>query len=182
MKKDLQIHNWYTPLKQRYNRVRIVHCTKYKLDVTAPTEPNRICGAPRDRVDPPITICLACADPASLVRCDRPKEFELLRWPGLHCHLQLKCSREVSTPHSTPPVDSISRQVAYSSPIPPQLFGFLAAVLVAVGVAVMSLSFVQQMNAKSEGSITKELPLVILSSSLLGFGSLFVLLWSGVYV
>lgn len=52
----------------------------------------------------------------------------------------------------------------------------------ALGLAVMSLSFVQQMNAKSEGSIAKELPLVFISSALLGFGSLLVLLWSGVYV
>ncbi|CAM9660221.1 unnamed protein product [Scytosiphon promiscuus] len=50
------------------------------------------------------------------------------------------------------------------------------------GLALMSLSFVQQMNARKEQSITKDLPLVLTSSGLLGFGSLFVLLWSGVYV
>lgn len=73
--------------------------------------------------------------------------------------------------------------MAYSSPIPPQLYGPLAAILVAAGLGFMSMSFVQQMNAsRAEQSVAKELPLVLTSSALLGFGVLFVLLWSGVYI
>ena len=72
--------------------------------------------------------------------------------------------------------------MAYSSPVSPQLYGPLAAVFVTAGLAFMSISFVQQMNARKEQSVTKDLPLVLTSSALLGFGSLFVLLWSGVYV
>lgn len=75
------------------------------------------------------------------------------------------------------------RQVAYSSPVPPQLYGPLAAVFVTGGLAFMSISFVQQMNAtKADQSVTKDFPLVLTSSALLGCGALFVLLWSGVYV
>lgn len=73
-------------------------------------------------------------------------------------------------------------EVAYSSPVPPQLYGTLGAALVTAGLGFMSVSFVQQMNAKKEQSVTKDLPLVLTSSALLGFGTLFVLLWSGVYV
>lgn len=80
----------------------------------------------------------------------------------------------------TPPL--LVSQVAYSSPVSPQLYGLLAAVLVTAGLGFMSISFVQQMNATKEQSVTKDLPLVLTSSALLGFGSLFVLLWSGVYV
>lgn len=77
----------------------------------------------------------------------------------------------------------LSGQVAYSSPISPQLYGLFAAILVAGGLGVMSMSFVQQMSAtRVEQSVAKELPLVLTSSALLGFGILFVLLWSGVYV
>ncbi|CAN0514176.1 unnamed protein product, partial [Scytosiphon promiscuus] len=68
------------------------------------------------------------------------------------------------------------------SPVPPQLYGTLGAALVTAGLGFMSVSFVQQMNAKKEQSVTKDLPLVLTSSALLGFGTLFVLLWSGVYV
>ncbi|CAM9422792.1 unnamed protein product [Hapterophycus canaliculatus] len=73
-------------------------------------------------------------------------------------------------------------EVAYSSPVLPQYYGPLAAAFVTAGLALMSVSFVQQMNARKEQSIAKDLPLVLTSSGLLGFGSLFVLLWSGVYV
>lgn len=74
-------------------------------------------------------------------------------------------------------------QVQYSSPVPPQFYGPLAAILLAAGLSFMSMSFIQQMSAvKAEQSILKELPLVLASSSLLGFGVLFLLLWSGVHV
>ncbi|CAM9752496.1 unnamed protein product, partial [Ascophyllum nodosum] len=76
-------------------------------------------------------------------------------------------------------------QVVYSSPISPQLYGPLGATLVTAGLGFMSISFVQQMNAKTKRakqSVTKDLPLVLTSSFLLGFGALFVMLWSGVYV
>ncbi|CAM9428832.1 unnamed protein product [Ectocarpus fasciculatus] len=72
--------------------------------------------------------------------------------------------------------------VAYSSPIPPQFYGPLAAVFVVAGLAFMSVSFMQQMSARKEQSAAKDLPLALTSSAFLGFGALFVLLWSGVYV
>lgn len=104
----------------------------------------------------------------------------LLYEPGLY-----ECFHDLTFPVTLSFVMSLllsSGQVAYSSPVSPENFGSLAVLFVAAGLTVMSLSFVQQMNAKSEGSIVKELPLVLMSSALLGFGSLFVLLWSGVYV
>lgn len=74
-------------------------------------------------------------------------------------------------------------QVAYSSPVSPQLYGSLAAVLVTAGLGFMSVAFVQQMSAsRAEQSITKDLPLVLTSSALLGLGTLFVFLWSGVFI
>lgn len=74
-------------------------------------------------------------------------------------------------------------QVSYSSPVPLHFYGPLAAVLMVAGLGLMSVSFVQQMNVtRAEQSIAKELPLVLASSTLLGFGSLFLLLWSGVHV
>lgn len=74
-------------------------------------------------------------------------------------------------------------QVQYSSPVSPQLYGPLAAILVAAGLGFMSMSFVQQMKAnRAEQSIAKDLPLVVTSSTFLGFGALFLLLWSGVHV
>lgn len=93
------------------------------------------------------------------------------------------CKNAIQIRRCAPPTPLlVCQQVAYSSPISPKWFGPLAAVFVMSGLAIMSISFVQQMNARKEQSVMKDLPLVLTSSALLGFGSLFVLLWSGVYV
>lgn len=79
--------------------------------------------------------------------------------------------------------NALNSQVPYSSPISPTLYGPLGAILVTAGLGFLSMSFVQQMNAtRADQSVTKDLPLVFTSSALLGFGALFVMLWSGVYV
>ncbi|CAM9860709.1 unnamed protein product, partial [Discosporangium mesarthrocarpum] len=74
-------------------------------------------------------------------------------------------------------------QVPFASPVPPDLYGLFAAVLMAAGLGFMAMFFIQQMKVAGSGqSILKDMPLALTSSILLGFGVLFVLLWSGVYV
>ncbi|CAM9125309.1 unnamed protein product [Choristocarpus tenellus] len=73
--------------------------------------------------------------------------------------------------------------VPYSSPVPLVLYGPLAVHLVGAGLGVMAMYSIQQMKVTKNGqSIVKDISLALTSSLLLGFGVLFGLLWSGVYV
>jgi Oligosaccharyltransferase subunit 5 len=74
-------------------------------------------------------------------------------------------------------------QSPYSSPVPLEMYGHLAVGLLLAGLLFLAAFFDYEMGAtKATRSLSRELPLAVASSLLLGFGGLFATLWAGVYV
>ncbi|KAK9804691.1 hypothetical protein WJX72_000148 [[Myrmecia] bisecta] len=74
-------------------------------------------------------------------------------------------------------------RVVLDSPIPVSLFPMLAILLIGGGLVSTASFFVYEVrNTKFSRQLTYEIFLGTLSSVLLGFGVLFLLLWTGVYV
>jgi len=73
--------------------------------------------------------------------------------------------------------------VPYFPAINPAFFPTLWIILVSLGIFFMGWFFVYEVSVhKNKRSIMKEASLSITSSVLLGFGVLFLMLWSGVWV
>lgn len=72
-------------------------------------------------------------------------------------------------------------QAAFTNPVPMSLFGFLAIVSLLLGLALTAWFFVGVAARKSR-SFVMELVVALVASAFLGVGSLFVFLWSGIYV
>jgi len=78
----------------------------------------------------------------------------------------------------------------YYAPVNPSYFIPLWVTLIALGIAMMGWFFIYEVGASKPGRLVKvrgrsfltELTLAGLSSILLGFGVLFLLLWAGVWV
>jgi len=74
----------------------------------------------------------------------------------------------------------------YLSPISPIIYPQLAIFLLIVGIFFFSWFFIYEVTSGTESSrkriLTKELKLAGIASVFLGFGTLFLLLWTGVYV
>jgi len=67
--------------------------------------------------------------------------------------------------------------------INPALFPLLWVVLCTAGLIAMAMFFVYELStSKSKRDLKKELTLAAISSLLLGFGVLFLVLWAGVWV
>ena len=73
-------------------------------------------------------------------------------------------------------------QIPYSSPVATSSYPFLGTTLVASGLVVMAGYFVYQMRGSGKRNIIIELLIGALSSVLLGFGTLFMMLSFGLYV
>ena len=74
-------------------------------------------------------------------------------------------------------------QTPYTSPVAVESYGRLAATLLSLGVVLLAAFFQYEMQATRETrSLTRELPLAVVSSFLLGFGGLFAALWAGLWV
>ncbi|KAJ4959372.1 hypothetical protein NE237_026483 [Protea cynaroides] len=76
-------------------------------------------------------------------------------------------------------------QVAKSitSPVPEGLYPTLSVLMLAIGLIITASFFIYEATAsKQYRSLAKELTTGALASLFLGFGSLFLLLTSGVYV
>ncbi|VFQ68113.1 unnamed protein product [Cuscuta campestris] len=70
-----------------------------------------------------------------------------------------------------------------SSPVPVSMYPTLAFFMLAVGLAVTASFFIYEATSSSKKrSLAKELTTGAVASVFLGFGSLFLLLASGVYV
>ncbi|KAL6079710.1 Dolichyl-diphosphooligosaccharide-protein glycosyltransferase subunit OST5 [Balamuthia mandrillaris] len=67
------------------------------------------------------------------------------------------------------------------SPVSPALYSNLAISLTAVGILFLAYFLVYELTTRKR-NIGLELLIALLSSVFLGFGTLFVLLWTGVYV
>lgn len=72
--------------------------------------------------------------------------------------------------------------IPYEPPVSPESHGFLALSLTLAGFFFMALFFTYEMRAGAKRSLASELPLALASSVFLGIGSLFVMLWAGLYV
>jgi len=82
---------------------------------------------------------------------------------------------------------SISLVQPYYSPISVSLYPHFSILLLGVGVFFLSWFFVYEVTTGSEAlkrrrNPYKELLLALVASVFLGFGTLFLLLWTGVYV
>ncbi|XP_047076708.1 transmembrane protein 258-like [Lolium rigidum] len=74
-------------------------------------------------------------------------------------------------------------QAAVSSPVPVAWYPALAVLTVAVGLMLTASFFIYEATSSSRSrSLAKEITTAAVASVFLGFGSLFVLLASGVYV
>lgn len=70
-----------------------------------------------------------------------------------------------------------------SSPVPPSLYPILAVVFLTVGLVSSASFFVYEVTtSKFSRSLVREAATGGIASIFLGFGSLFLLLWTGVYV
>ncbi|KAJ1694532.1 hypothetical protein LUZ63_011230 [Rhynchospora breviuscula] len=70
-----------------------------------------------------------------------------------------------------------------SSPVPVALYPSLAVVMLSVGFMITAFFFIYEATStRKSRSLTKELVISLFASVFLGFGSLFLLLASGVYV
>ncbi|EMS49445.1 hypothetical protein TRIUR3_24651 [Triticum urartu] len=72
---------------------------------------------------------------------------------------------------------------AISSPVPVEWYPTLAVVMVSVGLMLTASFFIYEATtSRRNRSLAKEIVTASIASVFLGFGSLFVLLASGVYV
>jgi hypothetical protein len=75
---------------------------------------------------------------------------------------------------------------AFYPPVPVDQHGFLASVLLLVGLAAAAAFFANPVStSKPAGNamrISVELVIAAIASIFLGFGSLFLMLWAGVFV
>ncbi|KAG2612381.1 hypothetical protein PVAP13_4KG206905, partial [Panicum virgatum] len=72
---------------------------------------------------------------------------------------------------------------AISSPVPVEWYPTLAVVMVSVGLMLTASFFIYEAtSSRRSRSLAKEIATAAVASVFLGFGSLFVLLASGVYV
>jgi hypothetical protein len=65
--------------------------------------------------------------------------------------------------------------------VPQSSFGFLAVVSVLIGLALTALFFIGVVPRKNR-SFVLELIVALVASVFLGVGSLFIFLWSGIFV
>jgi len=77
--------------------------------------------------------------------------------------------------------------IPYFGAVSSSLFPHLAVLLSLVGLFFLSWFFIYEVTSGSEGTaikknLTKELGLALAASIFLGFGTLFLLLWTGVFV
>jgi len=78
---------------------------------------------------------------------------------------------------------------AYVSPINPGLYPQLCIFLCGLGIFFLSWFFIYEVTTGTDGggikkrrNIVKELLLAFVASLFLGFGTIFLLLWTGVYI
>jgi len=77
-------------------------------------------------------------------------------------------------------LDTLSR---YVSPINPAVFPHLTLVLLGIGLFFTAWFFVYEVTStKFTRELTKELVISGVASLFMGFGTLFLLLWVGIYV
>eukprot|EP00198_Chlamydomonas_reinhardtii_P010656 XP_001699993.1 predicted protein [Chlamydomonas reinhardtii] len=70
-----------------------------------------------------------------------------------------------------------------STPVPASLYPTLATVLLGGGLCMTGSFFLYEVTkTKSNRQLSSELLLAFISAVLLGLGTLFLLLWTGVYV
>ncbi|CEG37002.1 transmembrane protein 258 [Plasmopara halstedii] len=71
-------------------------------------------------------------------------------------------------------------EIPYTSPVNPKRYGFLTTTLLLTGLVFMALFFTRAVAPKKNALV--ELALALISAMLLGFGTLFLLLWADLYV
>lgn len=77
----------------------------------------------------------------------------------------------------------MERGAPVSSPIPMVLYPSLATLLLSLGLVVTAFFFLYQFTtSRYSRSLVTEAATAVLASVLLGSGTLFLLLWTGVYV
>lgn len=80
-------------------------------------------------------------------------------------------------------VASLDTLARYVSPINPAVFPHLALVLLGIGIFFTAWFFVYEVTStKFTRELTKELMISAVASLFMGFGTLFLLLWVGIYV
>ena len=76
-----------------------------------------------------------------------------------------------------------SKLIPFHSPINPALYPLLSILLCSTGFLALAWYFVYVATTRTaKRSLFYELAIALVSSALLGFGVLFLLLWTGIYV
>ncbi|KAM3716813.1 Transmembrane protein [Dirofilaria immitis] len=79
-------------------------------------------------------------------------------------------------------VDLLSME-RYVGPVNPSLYSQLAVLLLAIGLFFMAWFFVYEVTStKFTRVLLKELLISSVAALFLGFGSVFLMLWTGIYV
>ncbi|KAF4315411.1 hypothetical protein JM18_008219 [Phytophthora kernoviae] len=71
-------------------------------------------------------------------------------------------------------------EIPYTSPVDPASYGNLSVIFLLLGLPFMSLFFTRAVAPKKNAML--ELVLALIAALLLGFGTLFLLLWAEIYV
>jgi len=80
-------------------------------------------------------------------------------------------------------IADISTMSRYVSPINPAVFPHLTLVLLGIGIFFTAWFFVYEVTStKYTREVMKELMISAVASLFMGFGTLFLLLWVGIYV
>ena len=73
--------------------------------------------------------------------------------------------------------------VRYISPVNPSVYPHLSVVILAIGLFYTAWFFVYEVTStKFTREVVKEVLLSMIASVFMGFGTLFLLLWVGIYV
>ncbi|GAA0141965.1 hypothetical protein LIER_02982 [Lithospermum erythrorhizon] len=102
-------------------------------------------------------------------------------WTECDFVFQMRCAQKLI--HLVMPNDMKPEAKAISSPVPESLYPMLAFIMLSLGLTVTAAFFIYEATtSRKNRSLAKELTTGSVASVFLGFGSLFLLLASGVYV
>ncbi|CAG9540936.1 unnamed protein product [Cercopithifilaria johnstoni] len=79
--------------------------------------------------------------------------------------------------------DDLLSMERYVGPVNPSLYSQLAVLLLAIGLFFMAWFFVYEVTStKFTRVLVKELLISSVAALFLGFGSVFLMLWTGIYI
>ncbi|XP_054153724.1 transmembrane protein 258-like [Oppia nitens] len=79
-------------------------------------------------------------------------------------------------------LDNLSSLSSYEPFISSTVYPHLSLLFLSIGVLFMAWFFTLEVTTKSSSTLLKELTTSLIGSTFIGFGTVFLLLWVGIYV